>query len=94
MLQALTFLTHSRSGRAGWLTHQCPYVSHILASCYHLPQIHDELVFEVEAAALPAVAARVRGVLEGMAAAHRLRVPLPVKMGAGPSWGELAEYEP
>ncbi len=58
------------------------------------PQIHDELVFEVEAAALPAVAARVRGVLEGMAAAHRLRVPLPVKMGAGPSWGELAEYEP
>ncbi|KXZ52413.1 hypothetical protein GPECTOR_9g457 [Gonium pectorale] len=53
--------------------------------------VHDELVFEVESGLLPAVAALVRQVLEGQVA---LSVPLPVKLSAGPSWGELTEYDP
>ncbi|GFR45959.1 hypothetical protein Agub_g7428, partial [Astrephomene gubernaculifera] len=53
--------------------------------------VHDELVLEVAAEQLPAVAALVRGVLEGEVA---LAVPLPVKLSVGPSWGQLQEYDP
>ena len=63
--------------------------------------MHDELLFEVEAAVLPAAARLVR---DRMAAAGDelsrtrggggLRVPLTVKLNAGRSWGELAPYEP
>ncbi len=49
-------------------------------------QIHDELVFEVPATALPEVAKLVQKV---MSSAIPLRVPLKVDLAAGPSWGEL-----
>lgn len=52
-------------------------------------QVHDELVLEVDAAHLAAVAALVKRCMEG---AVSLRVPLPVKMHIGPSWGELEAY--
>jgi hypothetical protein len=35
----------------------------------------------------------VRGCMEGLAEASRLRVPLRVRLAAGPSWGELQELE-
>lgn len=55
-------------------------------------QMHDELVFEVQEGALPALAAMVKRVLEGEAAGVALAVPLPVKVNVGLSWGELKEY--
>jgi len=55
-----------------------------------LLHIHDELLFEVEAGALPRVAAAVRGAMESAVA---LAVPLPVKLQVGCSWGELAEWK-
>lgn len=51
--------------------------------------IHDELLFEVEQAALPRVAAAVK---EAMEAAVPLAVPLPVKLQAGRNWGEMREW--
>jgi len=69
-------------------------------------QVHDELLFEVEEAALPAAAARVRARMAaagdelararggGGGPGGGLRVPLTVKLSAGRSWGELAPYEP
>jgi DNA polymerase I-like protein with 3'-5' exonuclease and polymerase domains len=54
--------------------------------------VHDELVFEVEEAALPAAAALIRRVMEGAAGAWRLSVSLPVKLRVGPSWGQLEVY--
>ena len=64
-------------------------------------QVHDELLFEVEAAVLPAAARLVRARMaaagdELLRARGRggLRVPLTVKLNAGRSWGELAPYEP
>jgi DNA polymerase I len=48
-------------------------------------QVHDELVLEVEADALPAVRAEV---VRLMAGAADLRVPLKVDTGAGPNWDE------
>eukprot|EP00198_Chlamydomonas_reinhardtii_P012144 XP_001701481.1 DNA polymerase theta [Chlamydomonas reinhardtii] len=53
--------------------------------------VHDELVFEVAEQLLPAAARLVQAVLEGEVA---LSVPLPVKLSAGPSWGQLRDYEP
>ena len=48
-------------------------------------------MLEVEAQLLPAVAALVQQILEGEVA---LAVPTPVKLSAGPSWGQLEEYQP
>ncbi|MCU0974984.1 MAG: DNA polymerase I [Steroidobacteraceae bacterium] len=48
-------------------------------------QVHDELVLEVEADALPAVRAKLVGLMAGAA---DLRVPLKVDTGAGPNWDE------
>ncbi len=48
-------------------------------------QVHDELVLEVEADALPAVRVEV---VHLMAGAADLRVPLKVDTGAGPNWDE------
>jgi DNA polymerase-1 len=48
-------------------------------------QVHDELVFEVERGAAPAVSARVRELMEGALA---LRVPLVVDVGVGRNWRE------
>lgn len=65
----------------------------------HLPfplplQIHDELIWEVEAGALGVVAGIVRRAMEDASARWKLRVPLPVRMRAGASWGELLEDFP
>ena len=46
-------------------------------------QVHDELVLEVEEAQLDAVR---ESVIEFMAAAATLDVPLVVDTGAGPDW--------
>lgn len=51
-----------------------------------LLQVHDELLFEVDKAELPAFAAWVRGVMEGAA---ELRVPLVVDVKAGPNWQDM-----
>jgi len=48
-------------------------------------QVHDELVFEVEAGAVEALRA---GVIERMARAASLRVPLKVDVGVGANWDE------
>jgi DNA polymerase-1 len=48
-------------------------------------QVHDELVFEVRADAVDAIAAGVR---ERMAAAASLNVPLVVDVGIGANWDE------
>ncbi|MBY0335849.1 MAG: DNA polymerase I [Acetobacteraceae bacterium] len=50
-----------------------------------LLQVHDELVLEVPEAEVPATEALLREVMEGVA---RLRVPLLVEVGHGPSWAE------
>ena len=59
-------------------------------------QIHDELLFEVRADAVAAVAAVVRDGMERAwawawegATQTPLRVPLRVSLAAGPSWGDL-----
>ncbi|WP_323715587.1 DNA polymerase I [Paracoccus aminovorans] len=60
----------------------------------HLPakmllQVHDELVFEVEEAAVSALIEVARGVMQGAAdPAVRLDVPLIVDAGQGASWAE------
>ncbi|KAF5826223.1 DNA polymerase I, partial [Dunaliella salina] len=53
-------------------------------------QVHDELLFEVQAGHEARVAAHVQ---EVMSSAWDLRVPFPVKISMGPSWGELSEDE-
>jgi DNA polymerase-1 len=50
-----------------------------------LLQVHDELVFEVREAAVPAFAARVRELMEGV---FSLAVPLVVDVGSGRNWRE------
>ncbi len=51
-----------------------------------LLQVHDELLFEVDADRLAAFAAWARGAMEGAAA---LRVPLVVDVKAGPNWRDM-----
>jgi DNA polymerase-1 len=51
-----------------------------------LLQVHDELVLEAPAAAAPAVAGLVRGVMEHAA---ELAVPLQVEVASGPNWRDL-----
>jgi len=46
-------------------------------------QVHDELVFEVEAEALEPAIAVIREEMEGV---MPLRVPLQVDIGSGPNW--------
>jgi DNA polymerase I-like protein with 3'-5' exonuclease and polymerase domains len=54
-------------------------------------QVHDELLFEVEAPYLDAAAALVRSVMEDAATVWGLLVSLPVKVYVGPDWGHLNE---
>lgn len=54
-------------------------------------QIHDELVWEVEEASLAAVARIVKLSMEEVSLRWNLIVPMPVRMRAGPSWGELED---
>jgi DNA polymerase-1 len=52
-----------------------------------LLQVHDELLFEVDADAVEAVTDRVRDVMEGAAMpAVKLSVPLTVDAGSGATW--------
>ena len=54
-----------------------------------LLQVHDELIFEVETAAVPDLIARARAVMAGAAEpAVRLSVPLVVDAGQGGNWAE------
>ncbi|MCC5985511.1 MAG: DNA polymerase I [Rhodobacteraceae bacterium] len=54
-----------------------------------LLQVHDELVFEVDADAVDVVVARVRDVMEGAAdPVLKLSVPLVVDAGQGANWAE------
>jgi len=54
-----------------------------------LLQVHDELLFEVEAGAVPELIARARAAMEGAAEpAVDLSVPLVVDAGQGASWAE------
>ncbi len=55
-----------------------------------LLQIHDELVFEVPPAEMPAVSALVAQEMTG-ALADRLTVPLKVDLAAGPNWLDVEE---
>jgi hypothetical protein len=66
-------------------------VSLLSHGCWFL-QVHDELLFEVRQPQLQQVAGLVRGVMEGAQQAWGLSVALPVKMAAGPSWGQLQDY--
>ena len=53
-----------------------------------LLQVHDELVFELPEADVPAASAVIRTVMAGAAEpAVTLSVPLGVEVGSGPSWG-------
>ncbi len=54
-----------------------------------LLQVHDELIFEVEEAAVDAAIATIRKVMEGAAdPAVKLSVPLVVDAGVGANWAE------
>jgi DNA polymerase-1 len=54
-----------------------------------LLQVHDELLFEVDADAVDKVTACVREVMEGAAhPAVDLSVPLTVEAGSGANWAE------
>jgi DNA polymerase I-like protein with 3'-5' exonuclease and polymerase domains len=55
--------------------------------------VHDDVVLEVDAAALPRVAALVRAVMEGAGAAAGVTVPLAVRLRAGPDWHNLADLD-
>jgi len=61
-----------------WLGEQRPAVRMLM-------QVHDELVFEVDAAGVDSASARVRELMEGAA---RLSVPLVVDIGVGDNWDE------
>jgi DNA polymerase-1 len=54
-----------------------------------LLQVHDELIFEVEAGAVPELVTRARAVMSGAAEpAVKLTVPLVVDAGEGANWAE------
>ncbi|XP_048512661.1 DNA polymerase theta isoform X2 [Athalia rosae] len=57
---------------------------------YLVLQLHDELLYEVNAADLDRVAVIVKTSMEE---AYQLYVPLPVKIKVGPTWGSLTEYK-
>jgi DNA polymerase-1 len=54
-------------------------------------QIHDELIFEVERAVLPAVAATIKHEMEH---ALELTVPLEATLKTGTNWYEVESFEP
>lgn len=55
-----------------------------------LLQVHDELVFEIKNERLPALAERIKGIMEGvMAGKDTHGVPITAAMKAGPDWGSM-----
>jgi len=61
-----------------WIQHERPPVRMIM-------QVHDELVFEVEAGAVEAAGERIRTIMQDAA---ELAVPLIVDVGVGDNWDE------
>ena len=62
----------------GWITDQQP-------AARMLMQVHDELVFEVDADVVDAAGAEIRRLMEGAA---ELEVPLVVDIGVGDNWDQ------
>jgi DNA polymerase I-like protein with 3'-5' exonuclease and polymerase domains len=59
-----------------------------------LLMIHDELLFEVRPEVLPTVGATIKRVMEACPMdEYAIRLPFPVRMEAGPSWGKLQAVE-
>lgn len=63
---------------------------YIKEGAHFLLQLHDELIYEVSSDDLIQVAQIIRSSME---TACKLRVPTPVKVNIGPSWGELQEMK-
>ncbi|MCB1786439.1 MAG: DNA polymerase I, partial [Gammaproteobacteria bacterium] len=61
-----------------WIVHDRPAVRMLM-------QVHDELVFEVERAALESAGQKIRSLMEGAA---KLAVPLVVDVGIGDNWDQ------
>ena len=61
-----------------WITEACPEVRMIM-------QVHDELVFELPEALVPAASEEIRRLMSGAA---QLAVPLEVQVGTGRNWDE------
>ena len=63
-------------------------------SCHCCSQIHDELLFEVATDQLRRGAALIRECMEGAMSqlVAQPRVPMPVEMAVGRSWGQLEPY--
>ena len=59
----------------------------------HAHQVHDDVVLEVDAAALPAVAALVRAVLVRAGVDAGVTAPLAVRLRAGPDWHALTDVD-
>ncbi len=57
-----------------------------VAYCEPLLQVHDELLFEIEAGAGPWIGPMLQ---DAMAAAAECRVPIKSKWAVGPTWGDL-----
>lgn len=66
--------------------------------------MHDELIFRVREHAVDKAAPLIKEIMQSVmvgpfdpaeeAPMWELRVPLPVKVQVGPSWGELEEWVP
>ncbi len=75
---AADIIKRAMIGVDAWLQAEQPPVRMIM-------QVHDELVFEVEAGAVDAAGERIRALMQGAA---ELAVPLVVDCGVGENWDE------
>lgn len=57
---------------------------------YFVLQLHDELIYEVNAAHASVVAGVIKRCMES---ATQLSVKLPVKLKAGPAWGTMTDLD-
>jgi len=57
---------------------------------YFVLQLHDELIYEVNAADMSVVASIIKRCMES---ATQLSVKLPVKLKAGPAWGTMTDFD-
>ena len=56
-------------------------------------QVHDDVMLEVDEAALPELAALTRAVMVQAGVDAGLRVPLAVRLRHGPNWHSLADMD-
>jgi len=55
-----------------------------------LLQVHDELVYEIKNERLPALAGRIKGIMESVMEGQETRgVPIEASMKTGPDWGSM-----